>query len=68
MDFNLNSDQDMIRKSVAEFLKKECPYETVKDIEDSEDGYDKKIWKKCPNLSCRASAFLKNLADLKMTS
>ena len=30
MDFDLNSDQNMIRKSVAEFLKKECPYETVK--------------------------------------
>ncbi len=46
MDFDFNSDQDMIIKSVAEFLKKECPYETVKDIEDSEEGYDKKMWKK----------------------
>jgi alkylation response protein AidB-like acyl-CoA dehydrogenase len=57
MNFNLNSDQDMIRKSVAEFLKKECPYETVKDIEDSESGYEKKIWKKMSKLELQGICF-----------
>ncbi len=50
MDFDFTSDQEMLRKSVAEFLKKECPYETVKDIEDSAEGYDAKLWKKMAKL------------------
>ncbi len=50
MDFDFTSDQEMLRKSVAEFLKKECPYERVKEIEDTEEGYDPKLWKKMARL------------------
>ena len=45
MDFSFSSDQDILRKSVAEFLAKECSYETVKEIEESVDGYKPKLWK-----------------------
>ena len=50
MDFDFTTEQDMLRKSVAEFLKKECPPEVVKEIEDSEEGYSAKLWKKMAQL------------------
>ncbi|MBW2217572.1 MAG: acyl-CoA/acyl-ACP dehydrogenase, partial [Deltaproteobacteria bacterium] len=50
MDFDFNTEQDMLRKSVAEFLKKECPSELVKEIEDSDEGYSAKLWKKMAQL------------------
>jgi acyl-CoA dehydrogenase len=50
MDLDFSKEQEMLRKSVAEFLSKECPFETVKEIEDSAAGYDKKIWKKMAQL------------------
>jgi len=50
MDLGFSSEQDLLRKSVAEFLSKECPYETVKEIEETEEGYSKKMWKKIAEL------------------
>ena len=50
MNLDFTSEQEMLRKSVAEFLNKECPLEVVKDIEDSEKGFDPKIWKKMAEL------------------
>jgi len=50
MDLNFNSMQEMLRKSVAEFLVKECPYETVKELEESDIGYDPKQWGKIVEL------------------
>ena len=50
MDLDFNKEQDMLRKSVAEFLAKECPFDTVREIEDSADGFDKKMWKKMARL------------------
>ena len=35
MGLDFNKEQDMLRKSVAEFLAKECPFDTVREIEDS---------------------------------
>jgi len=42
--------QDMLKKSVAEFLVKECPYEMVKELEESEIGYSPKLWEKIVEL------------------
>lgn len=50
MDFSFSSEQDILRKAVAEFLSKECPYETVKEIEDSEEGFSQRLWKKIAQL------------------
>lgn len=50
MDLDFSKEQDMLRKSVAEFLAKECPFDTVREIEDSPDGFDRKIWKKMAKL------------------
>ncbi len=50
MDFDFTTEQDMLCKSVAEFLKKECPFDVVKEIEDSDEGYSAKLWKKMAQL------------------
>lgn len=50
MDLGFSSEQDMLRKSVAEFLAKECPYDIVREIEESEEGYSPKMWKKMAEL------------------
>jgi len=50
MDLGFTTEQDMLRKSVAEFLSKECPYETVKEIEETQEGYSKKMWHKIAEL------------------
>ena len=50
MDLDFSKEQDMLRKSVAEFLAKECPFDIVREIEDSAEGFDKKMWKKMAKL------------------
>jgi len=50
MDLDFTNEQEMLRKSVVEFLAKECPFDTVREIEDSEAGYDPKIYKKMAKL------------------
>ncbi len=50
MDLEFTKEQEMLRKSVAEFLAKECPFDMVKEIEESEAGYSKQIWKKMADL------------------
>ncbi|MCP4754576.1 MAG: acyl-CoA dehydrogenase [Proteobacteria bacterium] len=57
MDLGFSKEQDMLRKSVAEFLSKECPYETVKEIEETEEGYSKKMWKKIAELGWMETYF-----------
>ena len=50
MNLDFSKDQDMIRKSVAEFITKECPYEQVKELEESDAGYSPELWKKMAEL------------------
>jgi alkylation response protein AidB-like acyl-CoA dehydrogenase len=50
MDFSFTKDQDLIRKSVREFLGKECPKEKVRELKTAPKGYDPKAWKKMVKL------------------
>lgn len=50
MDLGFTKEQTMLRKSVDEFLSKECPFDKVREIEDSAEGYDAKLWKKMAKL------------------
>ncbi len=50
MDLDYTKEQDMLRKSVDEFLTKECPFDEVREIEDSEVGYSSAMWKKMAKL------------------
>ena len=50
MDFDFSKDQNMIRKSVREFLEKECPKDRVRELKDDEKGYDPTVWRKMAEL------------------
>ncbi len=57
MNLDFTKEQDMLRKSVAEFLSKECPFDHAKEIEDSDEGYSPKIWKKMAELGWMEAHF-----------
>lgn len=50
MDFALNEEQQMLRKSARDFLKTECPKTLVRELEESEAGYSPEIWTKMSEL------------------
>ena len=57
MNLDFSTEQKMIRDEAIAFLKKECPYERVKELEESEEGYDPKVWKKMGDLGWMALMF-----------
>jgi alkylation response protein AidB-like acyl-CoA dehydrogenase len=44
MDLEWTSEQDILRDSAAKFFANECPYDRVKELEETEEGYDPKLW------------------------
>ncbi|MBU2647343.1 acyl-CoA/acyl-ACP dehydrogenase [bacterium] len=50
MDLDYTKEQGMLRRSVSEFLSKECPYDKVREVEESDRGYDPATWKKMARL------------------
>ncbi|MGP3668180.1 MAG: acyl-CoA dehydrogenase family protein [Candidatus Bathyarchaeota archaeon] len=50
MDFGYSEEQEIFRKSVREFLKKECPKEKVRSLEEDEKGYSPEMWRKMAEL------------------
>ena len=50
MDFSYSEEQEIFRKSVREFLKKECPKDKVRSLEEDEKGYDPEMWRKMAEL------------------
>ncbi|MFC1858268.1 acyl-CoA dehydrogenase family protein [Thermodesulfobacteriota bacterium] len=44
MDFTLGRDQMMLKRSVREFLAKECDSTYVREMEEDERGYTQKLW------------------------
>jgi alkylation response protein AidB-like acyl-CoA dehydrogenase len=57
MDLDFNIEQEMLRKSVAEFLGKECPFDEVRELEESEKGYSPGLWKKMAQLGWMEACF-----------
>ncbi|MEM7434342.1 MAG: acyl-CoA dehydrogenase [Myxococcota bacterium] len=45
MDFELDQDQQMLAKTVADFAKNESPVERFRKLRDDDIGYDPKAWK-----------------------
>jgi alkylation response protein AidB-like acyl-CoA dehydrogenase len=45
MDFGFTEEQDMLRASARGFLARECPKAKVRQIDNSEKGYDPQMWK-----------------------
>jgi len=50
MDLNFTSEQDMLRDSAVKFLRSECPYSKVKEIEETKEGYSPELWNKMVEL------------------
>lgn len=44
MDFGFSEQQQMLRTSARDFLAKECPTTKVRELEESEKGYDPQMW------------------------
>ena len=50
MDLDFNSEQNLLRETAAKFFAKECPFENVKEIEESDTGYSKELWARMAEL------------------
>jgi len=50
VDFGFSKDQQLIRKSVQQFLEKECPKDRVRELKTDEKGYDFGVWEKMVEL------------------
>ncbi len=50
VDFGLSKDQQLIQKSVRQFLEKECPKDRVRGLKSDEKGYDPGVWEKMVEL------------------
>jgi len=50
MDFTLNEEQEMLKKSVRDFLATKCPKSYVKQMETDEKGYAPELWQEMAGL------------------
>ncbi|MGD0856565.1 MAG: acyl-CoA dehydrogenase family protein [Dehalococcoidia bacterium] len=57
MDLGLNEEQEMLKKSAREFLSKECPKKLVRELDESDAGYSKDLWKKMSDLGWMGLAY-----------
>lgn len=57
MDLGLTEEQEMLKKSAHEFLSKECPKKLVRELDESDTGYSKELWKKMADLGWMGLAY-----------
>jgi alkylation response protein AidB-like acyl-CoA dehydrogenase len=50
MDFGFSEEQELLRKSAADFLNKECPMTYVRQMMEDERGYSDELWNKMAEL------------------
>ncbi len=50
MNLDFTSEQEMLRDSAARFLSNECPYDKVKELEETAEGYAPELWSKMAEL------------------
>ena len=68
MDLGFTSEQDMLRETAAKFFVNECPFEKVRELEESEKGYSPEIWQKMgehfdkPRCGCFIQEICKNIS------
>jgi 3-oxocholest-4-en-26-oyl-CoA dehydrogenase beta subunit len=44
MEFTLNEEQEMLKKSARDFLKNECGKKVLEELEESETGFSRTLW------------------------
>jgi len=50
MDFNFSEQQKMLQTMARDFLSKECPKNRIRELEQSDLGYDPQTWRKMADL------------------
>ena len=50
MDFGLSEEQEMLKTSARDFLQKECPKQLVQQLDESDEGYSRELWRKMAGL------------------
>lgn len=50
MDVSFSEEQEMLRKTAADFLAAECPKTKVRELEEDEKGHSPQLWKKMAEL------------------
>ncbi len=50
MDYDLSSEQNILKESAHKLLAKECPSEFVREMAEDKTGYSEKLWKKMADL------------------
>ncbi|MBW2092935.1 MAG: acyl-CoA/acyl-ACP dehydrogenase, partial [Deltaproteobacteria bacterium] len=50
MNLDFTSEQEILRDSAAKFLANECPYDKVKELEETAEGYSPELWGKMAEL------------------
>jgi alkylation response protein AidB-like acyl-CoA dehydrogenase len=46
MDLGLSEEQEMLKASARSFLQKECPKKSVRQLDESDEGYSSELWRK----------------------
>jgi alkylation response protein AidB-like acyl-CoA dehydrogenase len=57
MNLDFTSEQEMLRDAASKFFSKECPYDRVKELEESEAGYSSELWQKMAELGWHGLIF-----------
>jgi len=57
IEFGLNKEQEMLQKSVREFLNKECPMDFVRELHEEGKDFPKALWKKLSEVGLQALIF-----------
>jgi alkylation response protein AidB-like acyl-CoA dehydrogenase len=57
MDLGLSEEQEMLRKSARDFLRRECPKQLVRQLDESEEGYSPELWRKMAELGWMGLVF-----------
>ena len=50
IDFSFTPDQDHLREAARQFLQQRCPTSVVRELEDTELGYDPAVWREIAGL------------------
>jgi alkylation response protein AidB-like acyl-CoA dehydrogenase len=64
MDFGFSEEQDLLRKSAADFLNKECPMTYVRQMMTDDRGYSDELWNKMAELGWMGLIFPEDFGGL----
>jgi alkylation response protein AidB-like acyl-CoA dehydrogenase len=57
MDLGLSEEQEMLKKSARDFLRRECPKRLVRQLDDSDEGYSMELWRRMAELGWMGLVF-----------